>query len=359
MRVCFIWAEKADGEKGREFVLADNFLAGVRAAGDEIVKIRKGEISPKNESGIDADAVCLVGVKSLKLFRLLRKEGKHVIYFDKGYFRHRGPGRTWEYWRVAANDHHPTSYMTKAKHTSERWDIIAGRRRVELKPWRAPDNVGAIVYAGSSEKYHEFAGLTDPTTYANDVIAKVKKLTPRQVIYRPKPTWYDAVPIKNSHFSPRTQSIQDVLTGAWCLLTNGSNASFDAMLAGVPSVVLGNAITRPLYSHRLEDVVDPKIPTDEERDQWLANLAWCMFTEEEMRDGLAWATIKPQLSGDVVDESSLSEVAGATTVRPSKAHLKAMGLWKKKDRRPKRTKAEQRALKPFTKTRTDERLVDE
>lgn len=356
MKVCFVWAEKADGELGREFVLADNFLAGAKSRGAEVSKVRKGDI--KGPEGIDADAVCLVGVKSLRLFQQMRRAGKHVIYFDKGYFRHRGKNRTWEYWRVCVNDHHPTLYMGNAKHLPDRWNTIAKRRGVEPKPWRAPDNCGPIVYAGSSEKYHAFAGLPEPTEYAAEIIKKLKDITTRQVIYRPKPTWYDAVPIKGSNFSPRTQSIQDVIPGAWCLLTNGSNASFDAILSGVPAVVLGNAIAKPISSQRLEDVVDPKIPTDEERDQWLANLAWCMFTEAEMKMGLAWDTIVPQFENGVLDETRLDVIAGKA-MKPSKAQMKALGVWKPKKVKPKRTKEEQRRTRPFTKTRTDERLVDE
>ena len=108
MKVTFIYADKDDGEEGREFILAENFLSGVVKSGDTVSKISK---SQAKVDIIDAEAVCMVGVKSLKLFRQMRAAGKHVIYLDKGYFRHRGPTRTWEYWRVAVNDHHPTSYV--------------------------------------------------------------------------------------------------------------------------------------------------------------------------------------------------------------------------------------------------------
>jgi hypothetical protein len=363
MKVCFIYAEKIDGDKGREFILADNFLAGVSRAGDSTSKIRKGDV--KRAASVDADAVCMVGVKSLKLFRQMRDAGKHVIYFDKGYFRHRGPGRTWEYWRIAVNDHHPTDYITNVVHSSKRWDILAKRRAVEVRPWRDMQTAGPghVVYAGSSDKYHAFAGLPDPTSYAERIIGQIKKITDRPIVYRPKPTWYEATAVDKATFSPRTQSIHDALHGAWCLVTNGSNSSYDAMLAGIPSVVIGKAIARPISSTDLADIEKPRLATKDERHQWLSNLAWCMFTEAEMAEGLAWQAIRPQLTGESFDETTVKSVA-SVGIRPSKAILKKTGQWAK-DGRTKRTKEEQRlqgiygSAKPFTKVRVKERYEDD
>jgi hypothetical protein len=339
VKVAFIYAVKDQGELDRELILAKAFLAGVEKAGDEI------EFVSKSSSETDAEVVCMVGVKSLKLFRKMRGQGKQIIYFDKGYFRHRGAGRTWEYWRVAINDHHPTSYIATAKHTPLRWEKTAARRAIAPKGWR--ESGSHIVYAGSSEKYHNFAGLTDPTEYAKDVIRRLSKLTDRKVIYRPKPTWFDAVPILGTTFSGRMQSIWDVLQGAWCLVTDGSNASFDAVIEGIPNIVIGNAIAKPISSQDIAWIERPWLASDEEKNQWFHNLAWCQFTEAEMTDGLAWDTLRPQLSGDFVDESQLKAVAGYGWSRPSKALLKKTGQWKKK--KPKRTKEEQRRTKPFTK----------
>lgn len=346
MKVCFIYAEKDGEEECRELTLAKAFVEGVVLAGDEAAICTKSEA---HRNPPDAESVCMVGVKSLKLFKEMQALGKQIIYFDKGYLRHRGPNRTWEYWRVTVNDHHPTHYVTVASHGHDRWQAIAKRRLLRPAPWRTTGD--KILYAGSSEKYHAFVGLPDPTEYATYVIGKLKKYTDKLIVYRPKPTWEEATPIKGSQYSPRAESIEDALQYVWCVVTNGSNASFDATMAGIPCIVLGNAIAKPIYSHKLEDVKNPPIPSGDERDQWLANLAWCMFTEAEMRAGLAWQAIRPQLEGCILDDSSLEEnvVLG---MRPTKGMLKRAGLWKKALARPKRTKEAQRALKPFTKTKT-------
>ena len=367
MKVCFIYAEKLDGDdKGREFALAENFLAGVAASGDEVQLVRKGGL---DTSTLDADAVCMVGVKSLNIFHRMRAEGKQIIYFDKGYLRHRGKHGTWEYWRVAVNDHHPTAYVAEAKHTPRRWNQIAKRRLIVLRPWRAEDNVGPVIYAGSSDKYHDFVGLPDPTAYAAEIVREIKKRTNRPVIYRPKPSWLEATPVSGAGFSSRNQTIEAMLPNSWCLVTNGSNSSFDAVLAGVPCIVLGKAVARSIFSNDLNELENPRIPTDDERDQWLANLAWCMFNETEMSEGLAWEAIRPQLFGEYFDDSTTKRVA-CEVRRPTKAQMKRMDPFRENvifrpsrkrlaRNKPEKTKEERRRTKPFLKGRPPERLEDE
>lgn len=322
MKVAFIAADKE-----RELTLANNFIYGLKLAGDDGIILNK----TKNLEFDEADAYCMVGVKSFKLFTKCVEAGKHVIYFDKGYYRHRGPARTWEYWRVCVNDHHPTDYVERARHGSARWGKISRRRFNGLPPWRSHSG-GTVIYAGSSEKYHSFAGLPPPTEYAEQIVNELRRFTNKQIIYRPKPTWEEAVPVKGAGFSGRLESLGDLLPRAWCLVTNGSNASFDAIQLGVPSIVLGNGIGRPISSKSLKDVENPYLATDEERLQWLWNIAWCMFTEAEMKAGIAWAAVRPQLDGWILDDKAMHTVAGKA-MKPSKAILKRNGLWLKRKKK--------------------------
>lgn len=342
MKVAFVYSDKE-----RELRLAESFLAGVALDGDETAKIAKADFKDMPELG--HDVYCMVGVKSLHMFRRIREAGKHVVYFDKGYLRHRGPNRTWEYWRVCVDDHHPTAYLEAASHSHERWTLLSKRRAIDPKAWR--DKGNHVIFAGSSEKYHAFCGLPGPTEYAQVIVDQIKSQSNRLVVYRPKPTWLEAVPVKGASFSPREENMLDVLRSAHCLVTNGSNACFDAVLEGVPCIVLGNAIARPISSTSLADLENPKIVSYQERLNWLSNIAWCMFTEEEMSKGLAWAAVKPQFSGEFLDDTLLKHVhySGA---RPTKAYLKKMGKWTKEQK--KLTKAEQRLLKPFKKMKVQE-----
>lgn len=285
MRVCFFRSHKA-----REGLLADAFVAGVAKHGDS------GEI--RLTEGLDGiakgfDVVVMIGVKSKDIFERHRDAGIHVVYLDKGYQRHiqhAAPVRLWEYWRVAVDGHNPTRYLMATDRPDDRAEAMS----FSLKPWRKSGK--HIVFAGSSAKYHEFYDLPDPTTYAKSVIRQIRRLAPgREILYRPKPSWHDAVPIKGSTWSGRGQTLAEVLVGAHALVTHGSNSCFEAVCAGVPCVVLGEGVARPVSSTEVSEIESPRLAPMGERQQWLANVAYQEWTMPEFESGQAWAVIRSQI----------------------------------------------------------------
>lgn len=275
MRVLFCHSDKP-----REIALADAFLAG---AAHHRCRTEARRLS----EGLDvsgADAVAMVGVKSRELFERVRNEGAVPIMLDKGYVRTRRAGaRVWEYWRVSVGAHHPTGQsLMSRKMPSERWDALD----LEVAPWRSRGH--QIVIAGSSAKYHAFYGLPAPNDYYGAVVASLRERTDRPIIYRPKPSFKDALPIDGTEFSTGDETITDTLWGAHALVTHGSNACFEAALLGVPSVVLGDAVAAPISSRTLDEIEQPMRG---KREQWLHNLAYHQYTEEEFREGHAWSQI--------------------------------------------------------------------
>lgn len=286
MRIIF-WAS----DKPHERLLADAFATGARAHGDEV------SIRPLQPEVVveDCDVACMVGVKSNETFWAHWEAKIHTLYFDKGYTRHAAPGpvKVWEYWRTSIDAHQPTR-MLGANRPHDRINKLG----LKMAPWRARTRKGRIVFAGSSQKYHSFYGLSDPTKYAKKIFANVRELCDaREIVYRPKPSWKDAVPIEGTIFSVRPRSIEDELDGAHCLITHGSNACFEAVLAGVPCIVLGEAVARAISSTTLEDVNEPREASEEERVQWLADLAYCQWTQREMYSGETWKILRPQFHG--------------------------------------------------------------
>jgi hypothetical protein len=285
MRICFFASDKP-----REHQLADAFLMGARKHGHST------EVRPLSEdmSMSGFDVACMVGVKSRALRDQVRAVGAIWLIFDKGYCRQkRRDGMAgWEYWRVSINEHHPTARLSRPGADPQRWRALG----LDLKPYRAAGD--QIVIAGSSAKYHEFYGLREPTTYASKIVQDLRKdilKTDRPIVYRPKPSWREAVPVQKTRFSTPSESIGDALAGAWALVTHGSNACFEAMLMGVPCIVLGNAVARPISSTELAAIEEPRVATGAERLNLLANLAWWQWTAEEMANGAAWAFIGSQL----------------------------------------------------------------
>lgn len=282
MRIAFL-----HNEQPREHLLADAFLRGAARHGHQTMAVPLAEVP---EPG-GFDVVGMVGVKSREFFRAQQRAGTIVIYFDKGYSRQRSPNgnRTWEYWRCAINAHQPTARLLTRDYPADR---LAGLE-LELMPWRAQGE--HIVIAGSSQKYHDFHSLRDPTAYASRLVKWLRAHTDRPIVYRPKPSWTDAVPIAGTRFSGRHEKLGTLLKGAWALVTHGSNACFEAVLWGVPSLILGNAVARPLSSTEIAEIEAPRLASDEERQHWLRGLSYWQWTAAEYASGEAFAFLMDEL----------------------------------------------------------------
>jgi hypothetical protein len=267
-------------DKPREQALARAFLQGASHYRADVEQ-RALCADPRVD---DADVIAMVGVKSKQLFKRAQKAGAIPIMLDKGYVRTRRAGaRVWEYWRVSVGAHHPTEQsLMSRKMPTDRFEALG----LDVAPWRLRGH--QIVIAGSSAKYHAFYGLPEPNDYYRDLVLATRARTARPIIYRPKPSFKDAERIEGTEHSTGDETITDTLWGAHALVTHGSNACFEAALLGVPSIVLGDAVAAPISSRSLDEIENP---LRGKREQWLANLAYHQFTEEEYREGTAWSQI--------------------------------------------------------------------
>lgn len=278
------------GHYRREKELVKAFADGAAVNGDKFEAIPK-EDKPRL---VKCDVACMVGVKSVDYFRLYRDAGVPVLYFDKAVLRlrskdmARGNLRGVWTWRIAINEHNPTAYVETSRHNPRRWESYG----IELKPWRRQGR--HIIVAGSSEKYHEFKGLEHPTTYAQRIVRELRRYTDRPILYRPKPGRRAAAQIPDTEFAG-DRYLEPYLEGAHALVTHGSNACCDALVDGVPSIILGDAVIRSISSTELSSIEGPKMATQEARLQVLANLAWCQFTLDEMERGKAWKHLRPMV----------------------------------------------------------------
>ncbi len=276
---------------GKKFdgAISAAFADGVRTAGHKCRVIPTADW--KGEPEPDAAVGVVVGVKdkSAPIFQAYRAAGKQAVFIDKGYARIRGGPLGTLYWRVSVNAFQPLEYFQKVRHSSARWDslgvTIDGKRRSGQN----------ILFAGSSQKFCTWQGLGDATKYAEKVLAGIGKYARRPIIYRPKPSWTDAVPVDSFGYSPPTEKFQVELANAHVLVTYGSNACFEALINGVPTIVLGDGVTRPLSDTSLEAVERPRYPSAKEVHQLAYDLAYCQWTLEEMTSGETWQDIASHL----------------------------------------------------------------
>lgn len=282
-----IWLFASQGNK-HEGALLQAMQLG--CAPWEIISVPKHEFKSTLKQ---VDGVILAGVKSDHgpMMRKLVAMGKMVMYLDKGYIRSKNLSQElMDYYRVSINSFQPHEYMHRYVHSSDRWEAhgITPVRKVKS------NNRRFILYAGSSQKYCNFYGLGDATEYAIKVIEAAKASDPlsRMVIYRPKPSWKGAVPIKGTVFSKYGLSMEQELRHTQVLITHGSNACFEAALHGVPSIVLGEGITKGISSGNISHVRKPAPVLQEDLMELCYTIAYQQWTLCEFSSGRAFEYLR-------------------------------------------------------------------
>lgn len=268
-------------DKQRELQLAKAFLRGAKLYGVDVA-CRRTDNVPKN---MDYQYACMVGVKSANLWKLHKDRGVTPIMFDKGYSRERS-GIAWKYWRISVGGHNP-SHTLGFSYPTDRFMSLGFSMSSN---WQKSG--GHILLAGSSGKYHNFYDMTDPTTYAKQIIKRIRKFTDRPIIYRPKPSWRYAKPVSGSQFSQDGRPLLADLTGAHAVVTHGSNTCFEASLMGIPSIVLGEGVMKSISSTDLSEIETPRTG---ERMPLYAALGYHQWTLDEMQTGQAFKEIKEWL----------------------------------------------------------------
>jgi hypothetical protein len=284
MNVVFV---SGAGPKGQALIAA--ITAGASRCGDEIEDSARDELPP---SQLDCDFVGLYGLARPDWLRYCIQEQQPFLYFDKGYRRQED--ERGSFWRVGMNETHPTEYVVHARHNSGRVGKLqkAMGLPAHMASWRDASKDSPIVIASSSEKFHWLHHLPPPREWVADTIRQVRQHTSRPILYRPKPSKGDPGPIDGAKCVVAVKSMAQLFKGCHALITYGSYICVDAMLEGVPSIVLGNGVIRDISSTNISEIEEPKLASDDERLQVLANLAWCQYTVEEWSSGIAWSSAK-------------------------------------------------------------------
>lgn len=267
----------------------------------------------------DTDVAVCFGVKgrSKQILKDHLAVGKSTLFMDKGYTRDKGEGGHTLYTRISVNAFSPVDYMMNTKRKDDRWERLKLTARDHV---RKPG--GHILICGSSEKYHAFHSLPPPAEYAAGLISRIRKQTDRLIVYRPKPSstqkqigvvdtddidelkealeHYHTLLIRNSGvpgamFSNGETKIGDALRGCHCVVTHGSAASMDAILNGVPALVLGGSIAKPVAETELERIDAPRYPDPLKRRDWMWALGYCQWTTQELRSGEAWKDLREEI----------------------------------------------------------------
>ena len=211
--------------------------------------------------------VVLRGITRRKEMAACRAAGRDFYYIDTGYF---GNGKKKTYHRITLND---VQYFGDViKRPIDRFAATG----VQLKKFRPGSS---ILLAPPSQKLLNLYDIV-LEDWLEQTQIEIKKYTDRPIVIRTKQG-------RSTRVNDDTMEMaldRDV----HCLVTFSSIAATEALLLGKPAITLGPNAASPLCRRYIADIENLYIPTLDEVYAWASNLAYCQFTEPEMRNGTAW-----------------------------------------------------------------------
>lgn len=166
---------------------------------------------------------------------------------------------------------------------------------ITLSPWDLfGENfliIGQVPWDASVEHTNFFKWLAE-------CLIHLKRLSDTPVVFRPHPKaagdfselYKEIASYGVAIAGDESQSLSEALKVAKAVITFNSNTGVDAVIAGKPVVTFdAGSMVWGITKHRLEYLLDPGLLiAGVDRNQWLSDLAYAQWTEEEMADGKAW-----------------------------------------------------------------------
>lgn len=227
-----------------------------------------GRISTWAKEENNMTPVVLRGITKRKQMDACRAAGRDFYYIDTGYF---GNGKKKTYHRITKNN------VQNFGPIIDRPGDRAAKCNIQLTKFRKDGS--KILLAPPSQKLLNLYDI-NLEEWMESTIEEIKKHTDREVVVRLK----QGRSVRQSTDTMQ-QALQDDI---WCLVTYSSIAAGEALLCGKPAITLGPNAAGMLCSYSLSEIENPRTPTLDEVEAWVRHIAYCQFTEPEMRDGTAW-----------------------------------------------------------------------
>jgi len=226
-----------------------------------------GQISSWAKEEFNTTPVVLRGITKRRQMQACKDAARDFYYIDTGYF---GNGKKKIFHRITRND--VQWFGDIVERPGDRFE----KTGVQIKKMRRGTNI--LIAPPSQKLLNNYDIVLEE--WLENVQAEIRAHTDRPVVIRTKQG-------RSTRVNNDTMEMaldRDV----HCLVTFSSIAAGEALLLGKPAITLGPNAAGPLCSQSISAIENPRIPTLDEVTAWAHHLAYCQFTELEMRDGTAW-----------------------------------------------------------------------
>ena len=240
-----------------------------------------------------------------------KKKGIKIITFDGGLLSSfgnvHGPNH---HWRVSLFSPMNNGDFLSDNSPPDRWEAMVKRFNIESEPWRKSNKADPIMFVLQPKDNWSMNEL-DPIDWFNDVYKKIRPITDRKLIVRPHPNHTVAIENRLNEFPSDVEvyigqkyfkgdekkhyrfHFQEAITNLHAVVTHNSTAGVDSCVRGIPTFNTSDlAISWPVANKNLTKIESPEYP---DRTQWLYDLGYKLWSEEEIRNGTVFKRFKDKL----------------------------------------------------------------
>lgn len=235
----------------------------------------------------NADIHCFFGILRgmSEIFLECEQKGIDHMYIDHAYLK---GGYNPPFWfRIVKNGHCHNKLVARPDDRFQQYF-----KDIKLQPWRSTD--GHILVCPPTNAMLEWFKI--PNWY-EETITEIRKHTDRPIKVREKPfnpkidnLLGFGLPTKGGGNAKKVRndtSLQEDLENAHSVVTFNSQVATDAVIKGIPTFIYGGVNGALPVAHTDFSKIENPIHFDN-RQQWLNHLAYCQFTDNEFRSGVAF-----------------------------------------------------------------------
>jgi hypothetical protein len=314
-----------DRKRGASYDLLQDMATGIRACGDNPIIVNENKTGPwtDNEMEPTAPIGCMFGYggtnqlhhtkgRRRDLVERAKKKGIYIITFDGGILSSFGNTvtHTKHHWRVALYSPMNNGNFLSDNSPPDRWEMMKKLWNVQYNPWRKSNPEDPILFVLQPKDNWSMNEL-DPIDWFNDVYKKIRPLTSRKFLVRPHPNHVAKMESRKDEFPKDVEVIigqkffegdekkyyrfnyQDALNNCHAVVTHNSTACIDSCVRGIPTFCTSDlALAWPVANKDLNKIENPEYP---DRDQWVYDIGYKQWTNEEIINGTVFKRFKEKL----------------------------------------------------------------
>lgn len=275
-------------------MLMDNFAAGVRSQGDQVIEYRDNRLPDQQ---LDAGFVLGYTLEDnfrKKIIDQLRAQHSHSVFVDSNILHYARPEHEWHRYSLGSVYPNTGTYFFDTPDPAK-WLTYSSWHGVALKPWRTTGNHILVL----CQRPKGFNMFTDQEAWLDQVLTKIRQHSQRPVMIRMHPgdgaRFKQIEKIQKKYGNTVTISehanIRDALVNCWCTVGLNSTPNVVAAIEGVPGYIEDTTrswATGVAFTD-LSMIENPPLP---DRSEWITRIANIHWSNSEVRSGQLWAAIK-------------------------------------------------------------------